>query len=207
MPRWMRFGTRRRFTAFAANECGNVGIIFALFAIPIAGISAFAIDYGRASRVQSTLQRAGDAAAEALLPHLDAPHDHVIEVARTQLDANLPANLKNLPFTVLIAPDKSTIALSVQTEVPTSLAGVMGISSLTARSETNFRVPTKPILPAVTEVAVGSAGRAPARKPTDPEMRELQRQVELLERQLAGAINGGGLPPDVERLLRELSRR
>lgn len=206
MRRRTAFGFNSRLSAFAADTRGNVAIIFALVAVPLAGISALAIDYGRASQAQSVLQRAADAAAEAVLPHLDEGQTHVMAVARTHLDANLPPNLRNLPFTLRIAADKSTIALSVEADIPTSLAGVMGVPNLPARAEANFRVPKQPIMPVEPEVEVGQ-GQVAVRKPSDAELRELRRQIELIERQLAGAINGGAIPPDVERLLRELARR
>ena len=79
---------------FAAGERGNVAVIFAAVLVPVIGITASAIDYGRASKAREQLQKASDGAVEAASRHLDGDRDAIIKVIRTHLDVNLPEDLR-----------------------------------------------------------------------------------------------------------------
>ncbi len=66
-----RHGMWRGLRNFAGASGGNVAIIFAAVMIPVSGIAAAAIDFGRAGNVRNTLQMAASAAAQAGSAHLD----------------------------------------------------------------------------------------------------------------------------------------
>jgi len=130
------FAANRRF---ATDERGTVAVIFALVALPLLSVLSLAIDYGRATHVQSTLQNATDAAAGAAIRLAGAETDTIRDSFAANFRANLPTDLKQTPFQLVVDKDKGTVQAKVETKVATSLIGIVGISSLDVVVETTQR--------------------------------------------------------------------
>ncbi|MFM9940683.1 MAG: TadE/TadG family type IV pilus assembly protein [Hyphomicrobiaceae bacterium] len=146
----MRAGLAVNWAQFAANERGNVAVIFAAVMIPVIAVVATALDYGRASKVRDQIAHAAEAAAQAASTNLDLDRDRLTKLVRTQLNANLPQDLKDLPFEMAIPSDKKSIEISLATEVPTSLMGLVGIPELSVGASGFSRRPL-PKLPGDAE--------------------------------------------------------
>ena len=211
------FGRCIRFAArFARDHRGHVAIIFALIFVPVAGISASAIDYGRASQVRRQIQNAADAAAEQASRMLAQSNDQIETAIRTHLQLNLRPDLRSLPFTIAIPPDRSTISIAMETKVATSLMAIVGIENLEVKTASLAHRPEAPtIIPVSPNAPVAdSDGRLTAVRPMiqlgaelPPELRRaIEEQLRLLE-QLSAEASRSGQPPDLARLLRESSRR
>ncbi len=114
----------------AAAREGSVAIIFAAIIIPVIGITAAAIDFGRAANVRSTLQTAASAAAQAASARLLEDRSVVEQQAKAMLAANLPADLKDLPHRLTIASDRGSVEVSLETSVSTSLMGLFGMTEI-----------------------------------------------------------------------------
>lgn len=135
------------------NEEGSIAILFALMLVPLLGITMIAIDYGRASNIESRLQAAADAAARAGALKLGQPHDLVREAVRLNLDENLPKSLKGVPFSLDIGVNDERLSLNISKSVPTSISGMFG---------------AKKIDVAVTSDAERPAPAVPAPGPDEP---------------------------------------
>ena len=203
-------------TRFTRNPSGNVAIIFALVFVPIAGITASAIDYGRASQVRRQIQNATDAAAEQASRMLAAPNDQIETTIRAHLQLNMPADLRSLAFTMAIPADRSTVSIAMETKVPTSLMAIIGYEALEVKTTSLARRPEVPIIaPVSPTVPVGDPGGQrtavrqliPPGADLPPELRRaIEEQLRLLE-QLSAEASRSGQPPDLARLLRERGRR
>lgn len=130
------FAANRRF---ATDERGTVAVVFALVALPLLSVLSLAIDYGRATHVQATLQNATDSAAGAAIRLAGAEIDTIRDSFAANFRANLPTDLKQTPFQLVVDKDKGTVQAKVETKVATSLIGIVGISSLDVVVETTQR--------------------------------------------------------------------
>lgn len=140
-----------------------MAIIFAAIIIPVIGITAAAIDFGRASNMRSVLNTAASAAAQAASAHLHEDRSVVERQARAMLLANLPSDLKDLPHRLTIANDRSSVEVSLETKVATSLMGVLGVAEIAVEG-TGFARPTTM---AVLDQAIGGAETG-TKSETDP---------------------------------------
>lgn len=174
----MTFGItaiRRVIASFKKSDEGSVAIIFALVLIPILGITATAIDYGRASRVKSALTRAADAAVLEVSTMMHRPDDVIEDEIRRQLDANLPADLKGIEFQMHIPSNRSSVEIKMETSVKTTIAGVMGIMALDLAVTAKADRVTHPTNGKIT-----------------PEMaRQMEKQLRRLIQQAGGLGSGG----------------
>jgi hypothetical protein len=217
-----------------ATDDGNVAMLFAVLALPVIGVVAAAIDYGRAGKVRGTLQVAASAAAQAASTRLEQGRGAVDKTARAMLKANLPEDMRSLPYELKIADDKSSVEIVMATVVPTTLMSILGKSEITVEAAGFARKPRPAAVPPPsTDLAgqdpasagegvgrlLGSPGGAlPSGLPMasgriDPAeaqaaVQQIAEEVQRLQRQLA--VRGGGTaapdPADVERLLREMRR-
>lgn len=115
---------------FRRSEDGGIAIIFALVMIPILGIAATAIDYGRASRIKTTLSRAGDAAVLEVATNLNRSDTAIEGEIRQHLDANLPKELQGIEFQMHVPSQRDFVEIEMKTSSKTTLAGVLGILEL-----------------------------------------------------------------------------
>lgn len=163
---------------FGCDARGSVAIIFAAVLIPVIGITAAAIDFGRAAKVRSTLQTAVSHAAQAGSAHLMEDRSVVVAQVSAMLKANLPPQLAELPHKVMIPDDKSKIEVVMETTVPTTLLGVVGMPEIGVEA-TGF---ARPVLAAL--------GTAPSAGGADGAKSEPQSAV----RRALGAIGGAKEP-------------
>ncbi len=124
------------------DACGTTAVLFALLLLPLVAVMLLAIDYNRATGVQSELRAATDAAAEAGARHLGQPRDAVTDAVRSSLDADLRPALKGTPMTLEIADDDSRLTLRLDKKVELSLAGVLGLTTVDASAERVIARPT-----------------------------------------------------------------
>ena len=113
-----------------ADERGTIGVMFALLLVPIAGIASTAVDYGRASHARTQMQRAVDAAGESAREVLHLRAQELTDHVRTNVAANLPSHLRSAQVGVLIAADRRSLEITAETEVMTTLMGIVGVPKL-----------------------------------------------------------------------------
>jgi Flp pilus assembly protein TadG len=120
----------RRFTA---NQNGNVGIIFALAAVPVVMAAGAAIDFGRFSAAQTHLQASLDAGALGGATALDVKAADREKYAADLFLADMaegPGGGLPVSYSFKVV-DKSLVA-TASLDVPMSFMSVAGISKLTA---------------------------------------------------------------------------
>ncbi len=118
----------------AADERGAIAILFALLLMPMLGMTLTAIDYGRAIRLESHLQQAVDGAAAAAVHKLGQDYAVVHSTARQYLDSQLPEHLKGMEFSLEISPQNKAVEVRVESSIPTSLIGLLGLDKFTVRA-------------------------------------------------------------------------
>lgn len=169
---------RRSMAAWRPADEGSVAIIFALVMIPILGIAATALDYGRASRVRTTISRAADAAVVEVATNLTRSDTAIEDEIRNHLDANLPKELRGLQFTMHIPAQRDFVEIEMETSVKTTLAGVLGVMKFDIKVHSRAERVEHPTNGKVT-----------------PEMEEeMERQLRWLyhQAQQSGAFGQGG---------------
>lgn len=139
---------QRLLASFRRHEEGNIAIIFALTLIPVIGIAATAVDFGRASKTKAVLERAADAALLDASNDLDRDTDAIRDEIRRNLDANLPPDLRGIPFKIRIPADRGSIELTMDTTVRTSLANVVGVQKLDVAIAAKADRSANPMIPA-----------------------------------------------------------
>jgi Flp pilus assembly protein TadG len=160
---------------------GNVAIIFALVLIPIIGVVSLAIDYGRALKTKSLISNAADAALNEIAGMASAERAELERRVRVSLDANLPEDMRGLPFTLRISEQAKTVQLEAATAVPTAIMSLIGVDRMdvVVNSTVKWQEPT-PTLDAGPMLA----GR--------PESGDAQRAAEQIARELGQQIGRGG---------------
>lgn len=121
---------RRLSARFRRSEDGGIAIIFALVLVPILGIAATALDYGRASRIKATLERAADAAVLEVATNLSQSDAAIEQDIRNHLDANLPKDLQGIDFQMMIPAHRDVVEIELKTSSKTTLAAVLGVMEL-----------------------------------------------------------------------------
>ncbi len=140
----------RALARFGVSRSGNVAITFALAALPVIGITGFAVDFSHANSVKAAMQAALDSTALMLAKD-----------AATVSNATLQANATNYFTALFTRPEATNIVVSASyttdggskvvvngaANVPTSFLGIIGYnniavngSSTTAWGSTRLRV-------------------------------------------------------------------
>ena len=181
--------------SFVRHERGNVAVVFAAVLVPVIGVVAAGLDYGRASQARNQLQSASEAAAVAASHQLHLDRDQLFKVVRRHLDANLEGDLREVPFEVVVPSDKSFVEIAMQTRIPTSLLGLVGIPQIEVATTAHVArpspklpdLPLPPPGPPISVVPNGgfrelwrslTGGNAPSMPAPDPAaIREAQEQV------------------------------
>jgi Flp pilus assembly protein TadG len=134
-------GLRKRFLNMRKDERGAVSIIFALSIIPVLGMSAAALDYGRAVQARSKLQSAMDTAVLAAAKDGGNLTDaQLTQRARNFMDANLDTTASGFTVNfVNVSRNGKMISVSSQATVPTVLLGILGINSIVVGGEARSR--------------------------------------------------------------------
>jgi Flp pilus assembly protein TadG len=189
---------------FARDRRGAIGVLFALMALPLFGIVAAAIDYGRAFSTRSALQSAADAATLAVIDEVATATDEAIEAAlRVFLDSNLGEDLAGVPFTLDIPKERDAVSVRIERSIPTSLLAMTGLRSMDVGVTSRTRQPT-PI------VAATLPGKADVERSLDQITRSLGAAPGGIGNFAGGSFKGGptgagvGAMPDLDALSRGL---
>lgn len=115
--------------AMRSDERGAVAVLFALMAVALVGMAMSAVDYTRIERMRAGMQVAADAAADAGAEHLGSADEQIDPVVQAYLIANLPRDQKNNPYGLSISPDRMSLTISLQNEVPTTILRLLDFNS------------------------------------------------------------------------------
>ena len=145
------------------DERGAVAILFALMAFALVGMAMSAIDYARIERMRAGMQVAADTAADAAAEHLGIADEQVNSVVKAYLVANLPPDQKNNPYDLSISPDRMSLTISLQNEVPTTILRLIDVKRARVVVESTAK---RPVEVAVLPNDEGeSSGDKPKRRP------------------------------------------
>ncbi|MFT3987553.1 vWA domain-containing protein [Aestuariivirga sp.] len=129
----MRFSLRGfRAARYLSNTAGNMGVIFALSVLPVLVASGSAIDYVRASRAQTQLQAAVDAAALAVATAMSTTNSTNAQLRTIGLNY-FHDNLRDAALADLqpvFSIGKASLSGSVEYDYPTSFMALVGINSM-----------------------------------------------------------------------------
>lgn len=199
-------GRRGVFCRFARDERGVTAILFALLLIPMLGIIFVAMDYGRASRTKVVLESAADAAAFTAATRLLEGKKVVRQAFEASFRANLPEDLKTIPYDLEIGTSDKFLKVSMVAKIPTTMIGLLGMTKIemTVEAEASrpepAAVPVPELPPALEEFenklppglreemqrklsAAGASREVLDRLPSEDELR---RQLDNARRQLEG---------------------
>lgn len=122
--------TPRGQRALRKDEDGNVGIIFALMAIPMFGIMGAAVDYGRYELIRQDMQGAADAAAMAGVGLTSGSDSQRIALATTVYKQNISGSTPGTIGEPTITYSQGTMSVNATASMETTMLGVMGVDSL-----------------------------------------------------------------------------
>ena len=114
-------------SAFLADQSGGMIVVFALASTALCLAAGMAIDYSRTLHVQSGLQKSADAAALAGAGLIGASDQERIAVATKFFNSNVQVTPPPAPAITSVS---GTVAVAVETAVPTTLMNLAGISEL-----------------------------------------------------------------------------
>ena len=118
---------RERLQTFRATEGGNVAVIFGLAIVPVMTGLGAAVDYSRANATKASVQAALDS---ALLAGAKDGTSTWTTIAANVFNVNFGSKFASVPTPDFTKEENSLYAGSVTASVPTSLLGLIGISSL-----------------------------------------------------------------------------
>ena len=110
---------------------GQVGITFALMAIPLLSVTGVAIDYTRALQARSTLQHAADAAALSAARQGNYTQAERREMASAMFKAHLATKGIQQEIAPVIDVEGQTIDIDAAMDVPTTFARIAGHDTFT----------------------------------------------------------------------------
>jgi Flp pilus assembly protein TadG len=190
--------------AFAHDRSGAIAIIFAITLLPILGVIALALDYGRASDAELTIQRAADSAVLSAQRVSPAPKEKLRQVFRDTLNANLPEKYREATHEIRFKPDMSSMSAVVTYTMPTAFMVALGKPTFTVAIQTGAKLR---VLPAGIPLARGRPkppGRALPSQPLNPDAARLRQ---LLRDKIEEARQRAPANPQVERMLDALSKQ
>lgn len=118
-----------RLAGFRRHQGGNVGITFALSAVPLLSLSGIALDYTRALKSEHMLQTAADAAALSAARQGNYSDQQRRDMAEAMFEAHMSANGLKDTVTPQIGVSGQTINIDIALDVPTTFARLAGQSS------------------------------------------------------------------------------
>jgi Flp pilus assembly protein TadG len=121
------------------SRSGSITPLFAVLAVPLVIAVGVAVDVGRASSSRANLQDALDAAGLAI-SHLPSstPSATVQADAQNWLKANMHDNSIGTP-TVSVTVSATSVVLSANASVPTTVGGIAGISQVPISAHTTVQ--------------------------------------------------------------------
>ncbi len=127
-----RFSIYRLARTLSRNETGNIGVLFALAAIPVLIAGGVAVDFATGHKAKSAVQVAADAAVLAGASLTDGSDAERADLAREIFAANLPgwiAELVGEPD-IDVDDDDRTVAITVAANMPTAFMRLTGIDDI-----------------------------------------------------------------------------
>ncbi|MEZ5854155.1 MAG: pilus assembly protein TadG-related protein [Hyphomicrobiaceae bacterium] len=118
--------------SFRGDECGSIGIFFAVTFMVVMLIVALAVDYGRADLEHSRLQRAADAAALAASHRLGLPDqdESGVAIAQKYFQANMAGSKSTDVKSISLDAAKGEVRIESGKSVFTSIMNAVGIRSM-----------------------------------------------------------------------------
>lgn len=162
---------------FADDRRGNVAMIFALVLVPIIGIVSLSIDYGRALKTKSLINNAADAALHGILDVITMDRSELERRVRVNLDANLPEDLRGIPFKLMVNEPTRTVQLTTETVVPTAIMSLIGISKMDVAVTSTVRWEENKPLFDPDAVAAGKPPTAETQRAAEQFARDLKSQI------------------------------
>ncbi len=127
---------------FFKNSCANVGVMFALSAIPVMLAVGSAVDYSRASSVSNAIQAALDSAAMAAATSSTMTDPERIKLAQDMFIRNLDEETGlGYSATPVVTIANDQVQMSVDMQVPMTLMKLAGINTLDFTSTTQVNIP------------------------------------------------------------------
>jgi Flp pilus assembly protein TadG len=134
MEEGLRAAPARRFRRpFAGDERGAAAIVFTLSLIPVLGLVGASIDYARASKAQTQLRGAVDAASLAAVKKIGGTYGQRVSAAQGALKANLadaPIDTIHLSVNDITTVDGRGVVVDATGAVPTSFMKLLGITTM-----------------------------------------------------------------------------
>ena len=192
--------------AIRSDERGSVAILFALMAFALVGMAMSAIDYARIERMRAGMLVAADAAAE----HLGSADEKIDPVVKAYLIANLPPDQRNNPYGLSISPDRMSLTISLQNEVPTTILRLLDFNSARVVVESTAKRPVQVAALPADEDESGDGPKRPAavRKPprltTGNSLSDMRANQEKVIEYLRSLEAQGD--PEIRRLLHALQQ-
>ncbi|MBX9619858.1 MAG: VWA domain-containing protein [Hyphomicrobiales bacterium] len=124
---------------FLADRSGAIAPIFAIVVIPVLGLASAAIDYSRAATERSRLQAAVDATALSVIHLPQGTPANVVQSTAQSFFQSIYTPPYGVPMPqVTTSYANSTLNVSASETLPTGIASIIGVSSVTigARSTT-----------------------------------------------------------------------
>jgi Flp pilus assembly protein TadG len=191
---------QRVFAQLVRDQRGAVAMTFTFSIFILLGIMGLAIDVSRAYSVAARGQMVLDAASLAAARMLDAPgatDTDVVDSAKAFYIANLASHTElNANFTNLtVTPHRGSqsVAVTVDINVPTYFAGIIGFSNFTFRRESLVIYKTRAIELAMVLDVTGSmadpVSAASTRSKLDEVKIEAKDLVSKVLSQTAGTLN------------------
>ena len=226
------FKLRQCLGRFASHRQGTIAVLYALLAIPTLGIVFGGIDYSRALSVQNQFQTAAEAAARLAATRLSEGRSIAKSAFRAAFRSNLPDDLKDHPYDLNIASDRSSVSVKVTASVPTTMIAIMGVSRLDVAASVTAKPPlpglvvrrkvppslevpgggpSAPQVRSELERVIRRSGSTNVRLPSDQKIEQARRQMQQALRQMghSGPSNASQKLPsagELERRQRQLQR-
>lgn len=208
MTGYLKMWLTERVTTFRDDARGATAILFAILAVPVLGLGLAAVDFARAQGSKASIQDAADSAARAGANMLGAPHSDIEDAVRGYLKANLPKDRNELPFDLSFAAEDKALTIKMNTKVPTTILGIIGVNDVVVAVESTAERPDP-----LKELTAPMRGVAPELPPEiSKQLPGLDRHIspaelrdaEVMAKQLLSELERHGGTAEVEKLLRSL---
>ncbi len=121
-----------RLASFLRNDRGNVGITFAVSALPLMAMVGAGIDYGSLTNTRTSLKVATDAAALALTAvATTSTQDQLNTAALNYVTAGAPNNMQSLTVSATYNTTTSRVSVTASATIATKIMNAFAIPTLT----------------------------------------------------------------------------
>jgi hypothetical protein len=189
-----------------ACRSGSIGILFALLAVPVVGITGAAIDYGMALRTQSKIQYAAEAATFAALSKIPLGADEVAKTLRAHFAANVPERFRNIPLPYTMDDDPPRVSLRIETEVPTTILAILGFEAMPVKVESEAQLPELPKTIKIPSLEQDDGAGSPGGPPVEQLPPEAIAQAQRRLRDFGIELSPEQIQQMAEQAMRQMQR-